>query len=79
MVWKYTHHLVITVFYAISLPLTGLFTYWYYHEMKRIKANWILLLIFYKKSAIISKLMMEREAIIAIFDEARKEYDLQQD
>jgi glycerol-3-phosphate O-acyltransferase/dihydroxyacetone phosphate acyltransferase len=79
MVWNYTHHLVITVFYAISLPLTGLFTYWYYHEMKRIKANWILLLIFYKKSAIISKLMMEREAIIAIFDEARKEYDLQQD
>jgi 1-acyl-sn-glycerol-3-phosphate acyltransferase len=79
MVWKFSHHFLLTVFYALSLPISGLFTYWYYHEMKRIKANWILLLIFYKKSAIISKLMMEREAIIAIFDEAKKEYNLAQD
>ena len=75
MVWKFSHHILITLGYAISLPLSGLFAYWYYHEMKRIKANWILLLIFYKKSAIISKLMSERESIISIFDEAKKEYN----
>jgi glycerol-3-phosphate O-acyltransferase / dihydroxyacetone phosphate acyltransferase len=75
MMWKFSHHILITLGYAISLPLSGLFAYWYYHEMKRIKANWILLLIFYKKSAIISKLMSEREAIITIFDEAKKEYN----
>lgn len=79
MVWKFSHHFLITVIYALSLPISGLFTYWYYYEMKRIKANWILLLIFYKKSAIISKLMMEREAIISIFDEAKKEYNLVHD
>ncbi len=75
MLWKFSHDILITLVYAISLPLSGLFTYWYYHEMKRIRANWILLLIFYKKSAIISKLMSEREAIITIFDEAKKEYN----
>jgi len=79
MVWNFSHHFLLTIFYALSLPLSGFYTYWYYHEMKRIRANWILLLIFYKKRAIISKLMMERESIITIFDQARKEYDLQQD
>lgn len=75
LVWKFSHHFIISFIYALSLPVTGLFAYWYYHEMKRIKANWILLLIFYKKSAIVSKLMMEREAIITVFDEAKKEYN----
>jgi Na+/H+ antiporter NhaD/arsenite permease-like protein len=75
LVWKFSQHFLITMMYALSLPISGLFTYWYYHEMKRIKANWILLLIFYKKSAIVSKLMIEREAIITIFDEAKKEYN----
>lgn len=76
---KFSHHVVLTVLYALSLPLSGLFAYWYYYEMKRIKANWILLLIFYKKSAVIAKLMIEREAIITVFDEARKEYNLSQE
>lgn len=75
-VWKFSNHILLTTLYAVSLPLTGLFAYWYYHEMKRIKANWILLFIFYKKSTIISKLVTEREAIIEIFDKARAEYNL---
>jgi hypothetical protein len=77
LVWKYTHNFILTFCYLISLPLSGLFAYWYFHEMKRIKANWILLFIFYKKSTIISKLVTEREAIIEIFDKARAEYNAQ--
>jgi 1-acyl-sn-glycerol-3-phosphate acyltransferase len=74
LVWFLFHNMPLLILYIISLPVSGLFTYWYYHEMQRIKANWVLLLIFYKKSAFISKLMMEREAIIDIIDEAKKEY-----
>jgi 1-acyl-sn-glycerol-3-phosphate acyltransferase len=75
--WKFSHHYLLTLIYTISIPLSGLFAYWYYHEMKRIRANWILLFIFYKKSAIISKLVTEREAIIEILDQARAEYNAQ--
>jgi hypothetical protein len=75
LVWKFCHHFSFTLLYAISLPITGVFAYWYYYEMKRIKNNWILLLIFYKKSAVISKLMQERASIIKIFDEAKTQYN----
>jgi glycerol-3-phosphate O-acyltransferase/dihydroxyacetone phosphate acyltransferase len=74
-VWHFSHHLALTLLYALSLPVTGLYAYWYFYEMKRIKANWILLMIFYKKSTIISKLMMEREFIISEFDKARAIYN----
>ena len=76
LVWNVSHHFIITTLYMLSLPISGLFAYWYYYEMKRIRANWILLLIFYKKAVIISKLIAEREAIIEIFDNARNEYNL---
>lgn len=75
-IWNWSKNFTITVLYAISLPVCGLFCYWYYHEMKRIRANWLLLLIFYKKSAFISKLMIERKEIIRIIDDARKEYNM---
>lgn len=76
LVWHFSHHIIITILYSLSLPISGLFAYLYFYEMKRIKANWILLLIFYKKAVFISKLMAEREAIIEIFDNARAEYNL---
>lgn len=75
LIWKISHHTAFTIFYSISLPLSGLFAYWYYHEMQRIKTNWILIFIFYKKSAVISKLIQEREALIKIFDEAKIKYN----
>lgn len=77
--WKLSKHFGFTSLYALSMPLTGIFCYWYYHEMKRIRASWILLRIFYKKSAIISKLMMERAAIIAEFDKAKEHYSVKVD
>lgn len=75
LVWNLSEHAVATCIYAASLPISGLFAYWYYHEMKSISASWILFVLFYKKSRLISSLISEREAIIAVFDKAREEYN----
>ncbi len=74
LVWKYTHIKWLTITYGISLPLSGLFTYWYFHTTNEIRNKWLLLILFYKKSVSISNLIIEREQIIAEFDKARKQY-----
>jgi 1-acyl-sn-glycerol-3-phosphate acyltransferase len=75
LVWNLSEHAVATCIYAASLPISGWFAYWYYHEMKSISASWILFILFYKKSKLISSLISERKDIIAIFDKAREEYN----
>ena len=72
--WKFTHIQWLTVVYAISLPLSGIFGYWYYYRVDKIRTKWMLLSLFYKKSLFISSLISEREQIIAAFDTAKKEY-----
>ena len=72
--WKFTHIQWLTLAYSISLPLSGLFAYWYFHTVKKIRTKWMLMMLFYKKSVIISNLITEREQIIAEFDKARKDY-----
>jgi 1-acyl-sn-glycerol-3-phosphate acyltransferase len=74
LVWHFSSSSVLTVIYALSLPLSGLFAYWYYHTVSDIRASWILMMIFYKKRTVISGLITERESIIAEFDKARDEY-----
>jgi glycerol-3-phosphate O-acyltransferase / dihydroxyacetone phosphate acyltransferase len=76
VVWKSTHTVWITLVYAISMPLTGFFTYWYFHTLERIRAKWILMMVFYKKSTLISNLISEREQLISEFDKAREEYTI---
>lgn len=72
--WKFTHIQWLAVVYAISLPLSGIFGYWYYYRVDKIRTKWLLLSLFYKKSLFISSLISEREQIIAAFDTAKKEY-----
>jgi hypothetical protein len=74
IVWKLTHIQWLTIAYAISLPLSGLFTYWYYHTVLEIKNKWLLMMVFYKKSVFISNLITERENLISEFDRAKNEY-----
>ncbi len=74
LIWKFTQVQWITIAYAVSLPLTGLFTYWYYHTIIEIKNKWLLMMVFYKKSIFISSLITEREKIILEFDNAKNEF-----
>ncbi len=76
LVWKYTQSYYFTIAYSISLPISGLFAYWYFHTVKRIFAKWGIMMLFYKKSVYISKLITEREQIITEFDRAKEKYVL---
>ena len=74
LIWKLSHNQLITLFYGLSLPLSGLFAYWYWHTINKIRTKWVLMMLFYKKSVFISNLISEREQIIAEFDKAKNEY-----
>jgi len=74
LVWHYFHLPWLTIIYAASLPISGLFAYWYYYTFITIKNKWQLMILFYKKSTFISKLITEREQIISEFDNAKNEY-----
>ena len=74
LVNKYFDNNIITIMYATTLPLFGVFTYWYYYAVTKIKNKWLLLMLFYKKSVYISNLISERELLIAEFDKAKEEY-----
>jgi hypothetical protein len=74
LIWDLSHNQLITICYGLSLPLSGLFAYWYWHTINKIRTKWVLMMLFYKKSVFISNLISEREQIIAEFDKAKKEY-----
>lgn len=74
LVHKYLHNDLITIVYATTLPISGVFTYWYYYTVAKIRNKWMLLMLFYKKSVYISNLIAERELLIAEFDKAKEEY-----
>ena len=74
LIWKLMNMQWLTVAYGLSLPLSGLFAYWYFHTVNKMRTKWLLLLLFYKKSVFISNLITEREQIIAEFDKIKDEY-----
>jgi len=74
LVNKFFDNELITIIYATTLPLFGVFTYWYYYAVTRIRNKWMLIMLFYKKSVYISNLISERELLIAEFDKAKEEY-----
>lgn len=74
LVWKYLHLQWLTIAYGISLPISGLFAYWYFHTVNKMRTKWLLMMLFYKKSVFISSLITEREQIIAEFDKAKDDY-----
>lgn len=74
LVWKFTHLRWLTIAYGLSLPLSGLFAYWYFHTVNKMRTKWMLMMLFYKKGVFISNLITERENIIAELDKVKNEY-----
>jgi glycerol-3-phosphate O-acyltransferase/dihydroxyacetone phosphate acyltransferase len=70
------HHPFYTFLYAISMPLCGLFAYLYWYMVKDIRSRWLLMSLFYRKTALVSALIKERMEIIDAFDQARDEFRL---
>ncbi len=74
LVHHFFHRPLLTLAYAISLPLSGFFTYYYWHTFDKIRAKWFLIMLFYKRSAGIANLIAERESIIAEFEKIRTDF-----
>jgi 1-acyl-sn-glycerol-3-phosphate acyltransferase len=73
--WKFTHIQWLTLLYALSLPISGLFAFWYALMVKEIRAKWLLTMVFFRKSLLVSNLITEREQLIKEFDNAKNEYE----
>jgi glycerol-3-phosphate O-acyltransferase / dihydroxyacetone phosphate acyltransferase len=74
LVHYFFQNMIITVLYAVSLPLSGFFTYYYWHRLDQIRAKWLLLSLFFKRSTAIANLIAERENIISEFDKKRADF-----
>ncbi|MCE3278573.1 MAG: hypothetical protein K0S44_764 [Bacteroidetes bacterium] len=74
LVHHYFNQTIITISYALSLPLSGFFTYYYWHTFDKIKAKWLLISLFFTRSTAIATRIAERESIIAEFNKRREEF-----
>lgn len=74
LVQHFFHEPLLTLFYAISLPLSGFFTYYYWHTFSRIRTRWLLITLFYKRSTAIAGLIAERESIIGEFEKVKEDF-----
>ncbi|MCW3082964.1 MAG: hypothetical protein JWP12_330 [Bacteroidetes bacterium] len=74
LVHHFFHRPLLTLAYAISLPLSGFFTYYYWHTFDKIRAKWFLIMLFYKRSTGIANLIAERESIISEFEKVRTDF-----
>lgn len=74
LVHHFLHNTIITILYAVSLPLSGFFTYYYWHTFDKIRAKWLLISLFFRRSTAIASRIAERENIIAEFDKKRSDF-----
>ena len=63
-----------TIPFASSLPLAGMFTFYYNQRLKNLNTHWRLINMFYKEPNIIGELFAERKAILTDLDWAKEQY-----
>lgn len=71
---KYISDWRIVLAYAISLPITGLFAFYYFKKYRTTRGNWKIFSLFYKRTTLITSLISKRQEIINELESARKEY-----
>ena len=71
---KLTHDWIYVLAYGLSLPISGLFAFYYYKKFKSIRGSWKIFSLFYKRTTVITSLINEREIIINELEKARKEF-----
>ena len=65
----------ITILYVLSLPLTGLFAFSYWKFFTNVRGKWMVFTYFYKRTSLISSLIVMRQEIIKEMEKARKDYE----
>ncbi|MBI3511994.1 MAG: 1-acyl-sn-glycerol-3-phosphate acyltransferase [Bacteroidetes bacterium] len=78
--WYYFHKWEITshpgwmfLLYFISWPATGLFAWLYYRTIYYISKRWLMVSLFFRRTAIISELVLQRKKLIGEFEKAIEE------
>jgi len=72
------HTTWLTLLYAISLPSSGFFTYYYWHKFEEIKARLKFNYLYKNKAEAIENLIAERQNIIQKFEQAKTKFLLSQ-
>ena len=64
----------IPVAYAVSLPITGILSLYYWRYLKKIRGRWLFISLFYRKNSLITKLIKQREDIMKDLSEGKIDY-----
>jgi glycerol-3-phosphate O-acyltransferase/dihydroxyacetone phosphate acyltransferase len=75
--WKYMHHHPICnrpgwlfLAYFASWPLSGLFAWYYFRTIKYIQKRWLMMSLFFKRTSLVSALVVQRDQLIKEFEQA---------
>lgn len=74
IVHQLLHQYILTILYAITLPLSGFYCYWYYYKARYYFSKWYMIRIFYMKSSLIANLIQQRDELIKEFEKSREEF-----
>ncbi|PBQ30469.1 hypothetical protein CNR22_01365 [Sphingobacteriaceae bacterium] len=61
--------------YVLLLPLSGFFAYSYYKRFTTLRGNWRIFSLFYKKTKLITSLLLKREMILAEFEQGKNDFE----
>ena len=79
LVGSISHSYLVTLLYAIALPVSGLFTIYYARFARKFYYNWKLVSNFYSKQQLISELIDERKRIIIDLEQIRAKFNTRND
>ncbi|MFZ4798212.1 MAG: 1-acyl-sn-glycerol-3-phosphate acyltransferase [Bacteroidia bacterium] len=65
---------LLTLIYALSLPVTGFFAYYYWHKFTDYRSNLFFNNLFKNKRTLIDHLISERNSIIYEFEQAKEDF-----
>jgi glycerol-3-phosphate O-acyltransferase / dihydroxyacetone phosphate acyltransferase len=73
--YYFFHDWGITLSYALLLPVSGFFAYFYWKRFTHLRRKWMFLSLFIRKTELVSQLILKREQIIEELEKGRKDYD----
>jgi len=74
LVQYFFHHAVLTICYAVALPVTGFFAWFYAKRYNNLRGRWMIFSLFHRKTALINSILNMRQHIIDELEKGRKEY-----
>jgi glycerol-3-phosphate O-acyltransferase/dihydroxyacetone phosphate acyltransferase len=74
LVHKFFHNTMLSLGYAVLLPISGFFAYYYHKRFTNIRGSWMIFSMFYKKTNLITSLINKRQMIIEELEKGKKEF-----